>query len=186
MWRYKISLEIKHYHIRESKVQVLTGPQVQLKEKKMTYIGITIVILLILIFLAMSELFCKTQDLQEKNTALCKEVAKLHIDNTWLIGSTIEPCNLPPLRSQVTFSEKAFQLSEDPDEYMVTIINRALEQAYDVLSRGPIMVKGQIIDITNYPKVSITYKKGGDKNIIDFMLYFQSYGKKKTNIKTGA
>lgn len=151
----------------------------------MTYIGITIIILLILMLFAICELFCKIQDLQEKNIALCKEVEKLHIDNTWLIGSTIEPCNLPPLRSQVAFSEKAFRLSEDPDEYMVTIINRALEQAYDVLNREPIMVKGQIIDITNYPKVSITYKRGGDKNTIDFMLYFQSYGK-KTNIKTGA
>lgn len=151
----------------------------------MTYIGVTIIILLILMLFTICELFCKTQDLQEKNTALFNEVAKLRIDNAWLIGSTIEPCNLPPLRSQVAFSKEAFRLTEDPDEYMMNIINRALEQAYDVLSRKPIMVKGQIIDITNYPKVSITYKRGGDKNTIDFMLYFQNYGK-KTNIKTGA
>lgn len=151
----------------------------------MTYIGVTIIILLILVLFAICELFCKTQDLQEKNIALCKEVEKLHIDNTWLLGNVIEPCDLPPLRSQVSFTEKAFQLTEDPDEYMVNIINRALEQAYELLLRKPIMVKGQIIDITNYPKVSITYKRGNGKNTIDFMLYFQSYGK-KTNIKTGA
>lgn len=151
----------------------------------MTYIGITIIILLILVLFTVCELFCKIQDLQEKNTALCKEVIGLSVDNAWLIGSTIEPCDLPPLRSQVSFTEKAFQLTEDPDEYMVDIINRALEQAYELLMKKPIMVKGQIIDITNYPKVSITYKRGKDKNTIDFMLYFQSYGK-KTNIKTGA
>ena len=151
----------------------------------MAYIGITIIILLIVVLFAICELFCKTQDLQEKNTALCKEVTLLRLDNTLLLGSAIEPCDLPPLRSQVSFTEKAFQLTEDPDEYMVDIINRALAQAYDMLLKKPIMVKGQIIDITNYPKVSITYKRGGDKNTIDFMLYFQSYGK-KTNIKTGA
>lgn len=151
----------------------------------MTYIGVTIIILLILMLFTICELFCKVQDLQEKNTALCREVTKLYIDNTWLIGSAIEPCDLPPIRSQVTFTEKAFQLTEDPDEYMVNIINRALEQAYELLLKKPIIVKGQVIDITNYPKVSITYKRSGDKNIIDFMLYFQSYGK-KTNIKTGA
>jgi hypothetical protein len=112
-------------------------------------------------------------------------VQKLHIDNACLIGSTIEPCDLPPLRSQVSFTEKAFQLTEDPDEYMVNIINRALEQAYEVIMKKPIIVKGQVIDVTNYPKVGITYKRNGDTNTIDFMLYFQSYGK-KTNIKTGA
>lgn len=151
----------------------------------MTYIGITIIILLILMLFTICELFCKVQDLQKKNTALCKEVVKLLIDNNWLIGSTIEPCDLPPIRSQVTFTERDFQLSEDHDEYMVNIINRTLAQAYDMLLKKPIIVKGQVIDVTNYPKVSITYKRSNGKNIIDFMLYFQSYGK-KTNIKTGA
>lgn len=151
----------------------------------MTYIGITIIILLILMLFAICELFCKTQDLQEKNIALCKEVAKIHIDGTLLLGSVIEPCDLPPLRSQIVFTKRALLATENPDEYIVDIINRALEQAYGALMGKPIMVNGQIIDVTNYPKVSITYKRGVDKNTIDFMLYFQSYGK-KTNIKTGA
>lgn len=150
----------------------------------MTYIGITIIILLILMLFAISELFCKIQDLQEKNIALCKEVEKLNTSNALLISSTIEPCDLPPLRSQVSFTESAL-LSENLDEFMIGLVNKALSQAYEMLLNKTIIVNGQIIDITNYPKVSITYKRGNGKNTIDFMLYFQSYGK-KTNIKTGA